>query len=108
MCLPFDREQSYLACVIVTFHDLNPCKLYPGHNRADTAAKSALSLSVTTTILPAFILLPCVFKMCSEVAVTSFMAKSTHVWYGIVEFNVPLDTVQVISETGSTHVTAAV
>jgi len=23
------------------------------------------------------------------------------VWYGIVEFNVPLDTVQVISETGA-------
>ena len=27
--------------------------------------------------------------------------KVTTVWYGIVEFNVPLDTVQVISEMGA-------
>jgi len=27
--------------------------------------------------------------------------RQREVWYGIVEFNVPLDTVQVISETGA-------
>ena len=43
----------------------------------------------------------CVWKHLALIHYWSYGHPSRTVWYGIVEFNVPLDTVYVISETGA-------
>jgi len=40
-------------------------------------------------------------RMYTGACIPAFTHSHTTVWYGMVEFNVPLDTVQVISETGA-------
>ena len=41
-----------------------------------------------------------IFAFCDSVKL-SIVCHTVWVWYGILEFNVPLDTIQVISETGA-------